>query len=396
MLLPSLLAGCLSTPDDDLSDRVAALETTVTELRTENESLSAELATLASAGASADDLAELEASLSALETSVIGLSSISGTALITTDDSWYVEDDSGCDGGHTCVGDLEQTLAALDSYLVASTATLTLVLEEGTHTVLRTLSIQHPSGARVLLAGETTDVTIDGSAVGSGAAVLEASNGGVLRMRDLTVTGGDSTDNGLSAQHNGIIELDDVEVSGFVENGIFLNAGSTLEVAPYSTITSTDNKRGIYAAYGSVVSAGYADAVDLSGNRFGLNLTFNSSASIVNGDVSNSESDGLTLSHNSAVSLSGSTVSENAAHGLDVKLNSWAYLNDVTLEDNGEDGLRLEMSGAYVTSSTFSSNADYDICALERSVLYVSNLTYDGALCVPTSYTESSDGSWMF
>jgi len=181
----------------DLSDAIAALQNELTALRGSMD----QLATREEVAQLQDEVAALAEQLAQAERDAI--------LLLSEDTTWTV----GPTGDHP---DLPAAMAALQRYVIADSAAVTLQLEPGTHRYSAPIALAHASGARIRIVG-------DPEAPGTVQLEFEESDGLTVRggyvlgyLDGVSIVGDAGGYAGIHVEDNGVLLAGGaIEVSGF-------------------------------------------------------------------------------------------------------------------------------------------------------------------------------------
>lgn len=346
LLLP-LLTGCVVDMDDE--DVQAAVDRAVAERL--DAAVAAALpeavdAALAEKGClTADDLAAYATTdqLDALSAEVVHV--------LSEDTTWVVNTDE----------DLQDAVAALDSYRIPASITLTIELELGSYYPSGPLVFNHPDGGRIRVKGATGDA---GDVVltfldSNGVVVNEGSSLGYLG--DLTLRGGGlNSEDGVTVTDGSSAILGALVIDSFTNSQLMVSNGAFARCE--TTVCETEGW------------------LTTEGGALGVVVTGGSAAVLSNLVVSGASTTGVSVERGSAVEAEYSSSTGNGGDGFTVSGASYADLAHSVASGNAVVGFRAAAgAGVSVSSSTASSNgyngyeADYHAVVIAHSAISSEN-----------------------
>ncbi|MDJ1183026.1 Calx-beta domain-containing protein [Roseofilum casamattae] len=195
------------------------------------------------------------------------------------------------------------------------------------------------------ITGETTNITVERNAAAGDFRIFNVTGGVATTFDRLTITNGNTTDNGAGINSNGEVNLTNSTVSG---NSSDSDGGGVYTTGQVNLTNSTVSGNSSNRYGGGVRTRGQ------------INLT----SSTVSGNYSRRNGAGL-YSRNGNITLTDSTVSGNSSNRFAGGV--WARNRTITLIDSTVSGnsSRLHIGGTYsrhlnVTDSTVSNNTSGD------------------------------------
>lgn len=216
----------------------------------------------------------------------------------------------------------------------------------------------------------TKAITLDGTnGAGYGSILASAGNGivvnagtAVVTLRRLSINGVGTGTRGISVVGVGTINVEDTQVFGFVNEGMFANltAGANVNIRN-STFKNNGtaggaNGAGVRVTTSSVTSKVFVTVVNTSSdnNTEGFRMENNVRATISNSTASNNALNGFDCfpgAQTSELNLESCVSSNNKQWGVVVFSNGTIRMSNVTVTNNAVQGLNPNGTGALLTYS---------------------------------------------
>ncbi|NEO83837.1 MAG: DUF4347 domain-containing protein [Spirulina sp. SIO3F2] len=221
------------------------------------------------------------------------------------------------------------------------------------------------------ITGGSNNVTIQRNAGAADFRIFNVTGSATTTFDNLTITNGQTADNGAGINSNGAINLSNSTVSGNTSSdrggGLYTTGAVTLTNSTVANNSSTDDGGGLYTRNAGITLTDSTVSGN-SSNRYGGGVYTKGQITLTNSTVANNSSrrNGAGLySRSGNITLTNSTVSSNSSnrHGGGV----WARSHTITLTNSTVTGnsSRLSAAGIYstnihITDSVVSNNTSGD------------------------------------
>lgn len=292
---------------------------------------------------------------------------------------------------------LDEALAWLSDKHIATDATVTVTLEDGTYDRTAPLVVTHPDGTRLFIEGNASTpsaVVLSFPADVSG--IIVARGGALGGFNGLVVQGGGGVGaNGLTVEHGAIATVGpDLTVRDFAEDGVRVAFASSLIA---HGVISQGNKRGFVASRNAVLHAD--DLLAANNQREGVLVDWSSTVFSRDGRTMGNGDAGLTASAGGTASMIRFLSDANAEAGAKVERNGHAFVRAATLDGNAQGLLALASGTVDGGNAVVSQSTGDGVFAQTGAYVDVRNASVSGSVgfgvyAEAAALVEASGVSW--
>jgi hypothetical protein len=301
---------------------------------------------------------------------------------------------------------IQRAIDYLADKTIAANATVTISVQNGTYQLSHAIQMQHVSGTRIRLVGNTTNeslvvlhftnnsdglylsdgcalglvdgFTFRGNWLGSGTAGLGTS--GIRASQNASISLGDhmAVKNfyyGVQADRSGVVEADLIKISDVGDAGLFAYSGGVIDATRATIVRAVDTTRnlggGVVAEIGGIIRCNFLTATDCL--KAGIQaIGGNVRADSFN--VSGNRRYGVFVERNGILDSDGpSYANNNGSHGIYLKSGGVLQtFSGMTANGNGGSGLFAWQGRANIDSGAhFNGNDERGIYASSGSSIVV-------------------------
>ena len=194
-------------------------------------------------------------------------------------------------------------------------------------------------------------------------------------IQDINVSGGDD---GIFANNNSILRVDNVQIDNVTSQGIFVNNASTANIAN-SSVRNTVHE----AVYANNSTLTLDNTIISNSGREGLQIT-NSTAQVNDVSIVNSSTQGLRVNGVSNTTITNISITSSNSQGVIVQNTASATFDDLSIDGTGAQGVLLTNNSSTILNfATITNTGNNGIqhqnnATLNANNILISNTANDG------------------